>query len=144
MSLCSDDDDDAGSLDILMEAPEGFRNSDEECFSESQVTTIARIPPEAWDLTFCNSCCSSAALQQESSVEDGQDLGEMEMAHDLEEHGEEKGAEQPGERRLDRCAVVCATTIHTRTFVSDCSGGSASQDQGERPSTPSHLATTVF
>lgn len=37
VSLCSDDDD-AGSLDILMEAPEGFRNSDEECFSESQVT----------------------------------------------------------------------------------------------------------
>lgn len=74
-------------------------------------------------------------------MEDGQ---EMEMPDNLEEHGGEKGAEQPGERGLDRCAVVCATTIHTRTFVSDCSGGSASQDQGEHPSTPSHLATTVF
>lgn len=36
VSLCSDEDD-AGSLEILMEAPEGFRNSDEDHFSESQV-----------------------------------------------------------------------------------------------------------
>lgn len=77
-------------------------------------------------------------------MEDGQDLVEMEMPDNLEEQGEEKGAERPGERGLDRCAVVCATTIDTRTFVSACSGGSASQDQGERPSTPGHLATTVF
>ncbi|TWW68096.1 hypothetical protein D4764_02G0011370 [Takifugu flavidus] len=84
------DDDDAGSLDILMEAPEGFRNSDEECFSESQ----------------------------ESSVEDVQDLVEIEMPDHLEERGEDEGAGRPG--------------------------GSASQDQGERPSTPGHLATSVF
>lgn len=63
VSLCSDDDD-AGSLDILMEAPEGFRNSDEECFSESQVTRIARISPEARDATFCNPCCSSTGIER--------------------------------------------------------------------------------
>lgn len=44
---CSDDDDDAGSLDILMEAPEGFRNSDEECFSESQVNQNENLKPVA-------------------------------------------------------------------------------------------------
>lgn len=47
-SLCpcsDDDDDDAGSLDILMEAPEGFRNSDEECFSESQVNQNENLKP---------------------------------------------------------------------------------------------------
>lgn len=33
--LCSDEEADA--LQILMEAPEGFRNSDEDRFSESQV-----------------------------------------------------------------------------------------------------------
>lgn len=36
VSLCSDEEE-ADGLEILMEAPEGFRNSDEECFSESQV-----------------------------------------------------------------------------------------------------------
>ncbi len=34
--LCSDEEE-AGGLEILMEAPEGFRNSDEDRFSESQV-----------------------------------------------------------------------------------------------------------
>lgn len=38
-----EDEDDAGSLDILMEAPEGFRNSDEECFSESQVGGVGAL-----------------------------------------------------------------------------------------------------
>lgn len=47
-SLCPcSDDDDAGSLDILMEAPEGFRNSDEECFSESQVNQNENLKPVA-------------------------------------------------------------------------------------------------
>lgn len=47
-SLCPcSDDDDAGSLDILMEAPEGFRNSDEECFSESQVNQNEYLKPVA-------------------------------------------------------------------------------------------------
>lgn len=36
VSLHSDEED-AGGLEILMEAPEGFRNSDEDHFSESQV-----------------------------------------------------------------------------------------------------------
>lgn len=57
VSLCSDghdddDDDDAGSLDILMEAPEGFRNSDEECFSESQVNVIMGFVHQACEGTF--------------------------------------------------------------------------------------------
>lgn len=84
------DEEEADGLEILMEAPEGFRNSDEDRFSESQ----------------------------ESSVEDLQDLGQIEMPEDQEEHSEEKGDEPHGE---------------------DTSHG-----QEERPSTPSHLATTVF
>ncbi|XP_070762284.1 rho family-interacting cell polarization regulator 1-like [Enoplosus armatus] len=84
------DEEEADGLDILMEAPEGFRNSDEDRFSESQ----------------------------ESSVEDVQDLAQMEMPEDEEEHSEEKGDEQHGE---------------------DTSHG-----QEERPSTPGQLATTVF
>ncbi|XP_070692126.1 rho family-interacting cell polarization regulator 1-like [Pempheris klunzingeri] len=84
------EEEEADGLEILMEAPEGFRNSDEDRFSESQ----------------------------ESSVEDVQDLGQMEMPEEKEEHSEEKGDEKHGE---------------------DTSHG-----QEERPSTPSHLATTVF
>ncbi|XP_034726075.1 rho family-interacting cell polarization regulator 1-like isoform X2 [Etheostoma cragini] len=84
------DEEEADGLQILMEAPEGFRNSDEDCFSESQ----------------------------ESSVEDVQDLCQMEMPDEKEEHSEEKGDEQHGE---------------------DMSHG-----QEERPSTPTSLATTVF
>ncbi|XP_032369810.1 rho family-interacting cell polarization regulator 1 isoform X2 [Etheostoma spectabile] len=84
------DEEEADGLQILMEAPEGFRNSDEDCFSESQ----------------------------ESSVEDVQDLCQMEMPEEKEEHSTEKGDEQHGE---------------------DTSHG-----QEERPSTPTHLATTVF
>ncbi|XP_034436946.1 rho family-interacting cell polarization regulator 2-like isoform X3 [Hippoglossus hippoglossus] len=85
----SDDEEEGGGLEILMEAPEGFRNSDEDRFSESQ----------------------------ESSVEDVQDLREIELPEDKEEPSKGKGAE----RHED-----------------------ASHDQEERPSTPSHLATTVF
>ncbi|XP_051235166.1 rho family-interacting cell polarization regulator 1 [Dicentrarchus labrax] len=84
------DEEEANGLEILMEAPEGFRNSDEDRFSESQ----------------------------ESSVEDVQDLGRMEMPEEQEEHSKEKGDEQQRE---------------------DTSHG-----QEDRPSTPSHLATTVF
>lgn len=85
------DEEEADGLQILMEAPEGFRNSDEDRFSESQ----------------------------ESSVEDVQDLCQMEMPEEKEEeHCEEKGDEQHGE---------------------DTSHG-----QEERPPTPTHLATTVF
>ncbi|XP_040892166.1 rho family-interacting cell polarization regulator 1-like, partial [Toxotes jaculatrix] len=88
----SDEEEVADGLEILMEAPEGFRNSDEDRFSESQ----------------------------ESSVEDVQDLGQMEMPEDKEEPSEEKGDEdeQHGE-----------DTLH---------------GQEDRASTPSHLATTVF
>lgn len=84
------DEEEADGLEILMEAPEGFRNSDEDRFSESQ----------------------------ESSVEDVRDLSQIEMPEDQEEHSEEKGDEQHGE-----------DTAH---------------GQEERPSTPGHLATTVF
>nr|XP_046242041.1 rho family-interacting cell polarization regulator 1-like [Scatophagus argus]XP_046242050.1 rho family-interacting cell polarization regulator 1-like [Scatophagus argus] len=84
------DEEEADGLEILMEAPEGFRNSDEDRFSESQ----------------------------ESSVEDVQDLGQIEIPEDQEEHSEEKGDDQHGE--------------------------DASCGQEESPSTPSHLATTVF
>ncbi|KAM8763213.1 rho family-interacting cell polarization regulator 1-like isoform 2-T2 [Acanthopagrus schlegelii] len=84
------DDEEAGGLEILMEAPEGFRNSDEDRFSESQ----------------------------ESSVADMQDLSQIEMPEEQEEHSAEKGGDQHGD---------------------DTSHG-----QDEHPSTPSHLATTVF
>ena len=40
LSLCSDDEE-ADGLQILMEAPEGFRNSDEDRFSESQVIKVS-------------------------------------------------------------------------------------------------------
>nr|XP_020462740.1 protein FAM65A-like isoform X3 [Monopterus albus] len=86
----SSDVEEAGGLEILMEAPEGFRNSDEDRFSESQ----------------------------ESGAEDVQDLGQTEVSEDKVEPSEEKGKEEHGEDR--------------------------SQDQDERPSTPSHLATAVL
>lgn len=83
-------DEEAGGLDILMEAPEGFRNSDEDRFSESQ----------------------------ESSVEDLQDLGQIEMPEDTQEQNEDKKDKQHEEE--------------------------TPPDQEKRPSTPTHLATTVF
>ncbi|XP_070849371.1 rho family-interacting cell polarization regulator 1-like [Chaetodon trifascialis] len=87
-------DEEADGLEILMEAPEGFRNSDEDRFSESQ----------------------------ESSVEDVQDLGQIEMPEEPEEHSEERSEEKGDEQH----------------------GEDTSHGQEERPSTPSHLATTVF
>lgn len=47
LTLSSDDEDEeeeeGGGLEILMEAPEGFRNSDEDRFSESQVNRVQVI-----------------------------------------------------------------------------------------------------
>ncbi|XP_071381303.1 rho family-interacting cell polarization regulator 1-like [Centroberyx affinis] len=84
------DEEEGEALEMLMEAPEGFRNSDEDCYSQSQG----------------------------SSVENLQDLGQVEMPEEEEEHhSEEKGDEQ-----------------HEET----------SRDQEDRPSTPSNLATTVL
>ncbi|XP_035484219.2 rho family-interacting cell polarization regulator 1 isoform X1 [Scophthalmus maximus] len=88
------DEEEAEGLEILMEAPEGFRNSDEDRFSESQ----------------------------ESSVEDVQDIGQMEIPEDKEDMGQDPCEEKGDERH----------------------GEGTSQDPEERPSTPSHLATTVF
>ncbi|XP_034052864.1 rho family-interacting cell polarization regulator 1-like isoform X2 [Gymnodraco acuticeps] len=84
------DDEEADGLQILMEAPEGFRNSDEDRFSESQ----------------------------ESSVEDVQDLCQIEMPGEKEDDSEKKGENLPGEH--------------------------VSHGQEERPSSPKQLATTVF
>ncbi|KAK1890671.1 Rho family-interacting cell polarization regulator 1 [Dissostichus eleginoides] len=84
------DDEEADGLQILMEAPEGFRNSDEDRFSESQ----------------------------ESSVEDVQDLCQIEMPDEKEDDSEKKGENLPGEH--------------------------VSHGQEERPSSPKQLATTVF
>ncbi|XP_028257685.1 rho family-interacting cell polarization regulator 1-like [Parambassis ranga] len=62
------EEEEAGGLEILMEAPEGFRNSDEDRFSESQ----------------------------ESSVADLQDLSQIEIPEVKEEPSEEKGDKQHG------------------------------------------------
>lgn len=63
----SDEEDEADGLEILMEAPEGFRNSDEDRFSESQ----------------------------ESSVGDVQDLGHIEISEGKEEErSEDDGKDQ--------------------------------------------------
>lgn len=92
-----EEEEEVDGLEILMEAPEGFRNSDEDGFCESQ----------------------------ESSVADVQDLGQLEIpaAEEEEEVDEERSEEKKGDE--DR-------------------GEGTSQDQGECPSTPTHLATTVF
>ncbi|XP_029942705.1 rho family-interacting cell polarization regulator 1-like [Salarias fasciatus] len=84
-------------LEILMEAPEGFRNSDEDCFCESQ----------------------------ESSVADLQDLGQLEIPAAEEEEAEEEERSEAKKGDEER-------------------GAGASQDQEDCPSTPTHLATTVF
>lgn len=88
------DEEEADGLEILMEAPEGFRNSDEDRFSESQ----------------------------ESNGEDIQDLCQIEMPEDKEEEEEERNEKKVDEQHEE-----------------DTSHG-----QEERPSTPGHLATTVF
>lgn len=46
------------------------------------------------------SCSQKHFLKQESSVEDLQDLGQIEMPEDQEEHSEEKGDEPQGERHF--------------------------------------------
>lgn len=60
------DEEENGDLNIIMEAPEGFRNSDEDRFSESQ----------------------------ESSVADLQDLGQIEMPEEPQKSDQEKGDQQ--------------------------------------------------
>ncbi|XP_035768425.1 rho family-interacting cell polarization regulator 1-like isoform X2 [Neolamprologus brichardi] len=71
----SDEEEEADGLEILMEAPEGFRNSDEDRFSESQ----------------------------ESSVGDAQDLGHIEISEGKEEeHGE--GGEDDGKDQEEGCS----------------------------------------
>ncbi|XP_014835942.1 PREDICTED: protein FAM65A-like isoform X1 [Poecilia mexicana] len=63
------DEEEADGLEFLMEAPEGFRNSDEDRFSESR----------------------------ESSVADAQDLGQVEIPDDKDERRSESGDGPPGE-----------------------------------------------
>ncbi|CAG5855498.1 unnamed protein product [Menidia menidia] len=63
------DEEEADGLEILMEAPEGFRNSDEDRFSESQ----------------------------DSNVDDLLDLGQVDIPEEKEEHCKEKGDEEDGE-----------------------------------------------
>ncbi|KAM8876810.1 LOW QUALITY PROTEIN: uncharacterized protein ACB058_002923 [Synchiropus picturatus] len=62
---------DGGGLEILMEAPEGFRNSDEDRFSESQVSSL---------------------------VCDLQDLSQVELPDEEEEEDQEETCENAGER----------------------------------------------
>ncbi|XP_060895061.1 rho family-interacting cell polarization regulator 2-like [Labrus mixtus] len=84
------DDEEGGELEILMEAPEGFRNSDEDCFSDSQ----------------------------ESSVEDVQDwLRRINRSEDLEEHSEEKGDEEKEEERSHDQEERSTTPGHLATTV---------------------------
>lgn len=71
----SDDEEEADGLEILMEAPEGFRNSDEDRFSESQ----------------------------ESSVGDAQDLGHIEISEGKEEEHSE-GGEDDGKDQEEGCS----------------------------------------
>lgn len=71
----SDEEDEADGLEILMEAPEGFRNSDEDRFSESQ----------------------------ESSVGDVQDLGHIEISEGKEEERSE-GGEDDGKDQEEGCS----------------------------------------
>ncbi|XP_013883315.1 protein FAM65A [Austrofundulus limnaeus] len=68
------DEEEADGLEFLMEAPEGFRNSDEDCFSESQ----------------------------ESNADDVQDLGEVEIPEEEDERSEENGDEPGEEMSLDQ------------------------------------------
>ncbi|XP_020516879.2 rho family-interacting cell polarization regulator 2 [Labrus bergylta] len=84
------DDEEGGELEILMEAPEGFRNSDEDCFSDSQ----------------------------ESSVEDVQDwLRRINRSEDLEDHSEEKGDEEKEEERSHDQEERSTTPGHLATTV---------------------------
>ncbi|KAJ4947258.1 hypothetical protein JOQ06_009295 [Pogonophryne albipinna] len=78
------DDEEADGLQILMEAPEGFRNSDEDRFSESQ----------------------------ESSVEDVQDLCQIEMPDEKEDDSEKKGEHvSHGQEERPSSPKQLATTV---------------------------------
>lgn len=78
-------------------------------------------------------------------MEDVQDLTEMEMPQNLEEHGEEKGAEAPGERALNTWLLLFGPQLSPHTHLAFCSSGeTTAPGQGERPSTPTHFATRVF
>lgn len=87
-----------------MEAPEGFRNSDEDRFSESQVIKVdffLKLSCECVYVRVNRMNLFFSFFKKESSVEDVQDLCQMEMPEDKEEErGEEKGDEQLGERSL--------------------------------------------
>lgn len=106
VSPCSDEEEAADGLEILMEAPEGFRNSDDDHFSESQVKKrIWRITLKELNVSFMENTLKKKKkptplfLKKESSVEDVQDLRDLEMPEEREEHVEEKGDEPHGERR---------------------------------------------
>lgn len=43
LCVCGSDGEEENHLEILMEAPEGFRNSDEDGFSDSQVGKMLNI-----------------------------------------------------------------------------------------------------
>lgn len=81
-------------------------------------------------------------------MEDVQDLCQMEMPEEKEEHSEEKGDEQHGERSLSvNRGYSCSCDCRPEKFnfpVFNLLGEDTSHGQEERPSTPTHLATTVF
>lgn len=92
---------------------------------------------------------------KESSVDDAQDLREIEMPEEQEEHGEQKGDEQEGERQLIRQQRLHLPMWPLKSWcrkflffflifhVFDFSGEDTSHGQEDHPSTTSHLATTV-
>ncbi|XP_034045583.1 rho family-interacting cell polarization regulator 1-like isoform X2 [Thalassophryne amazonica] len=80
----SDEDEaDAEGLEILMEAPEGFRNSDEDCYSESQG----------------------------SSVVDAQDLGQVEIPDEEKRADEQRGDETSDQEERPSTPNQMATTV---------------------------------
>ncbi|PWA17289.1 hypothetical protein CCH79_00010436 [Gambusia affinis] len=99
------DVEEADGLEFLMEAPEGFRNSDEDRFSESQ----------------------------ESSVADAQDLGQVEILDDEDERRSESGDGPPGERRvLVNRGDICESDRRLMSLFHR-SGEETSHDQTSRP-----------
>lgn len=114
-----------------MEAPEGFRNSDEDRFSESQVNRILLKLRCRCGCFYVNICL----ISKESSVADAQDLGQVEILDDEDERRSESGDGPPGERRvLVNRGDICESD---RRFMSlfHRSGEETSHDQS--PSTPS-------
>lgn len=81
-----------------MEAPEGFRNSDEDCFSESQVNRILLKLRCHCGCFYVNICL----ILKESSVADAQDLGQVEIPNDKDERRSESGDGPPGETRVSK------------------------------------------